>query len=316
MTHSFDKMLVKAFQGKNIQELLDAPPDALWGLSRADARHLEEAFGIRTIEDLARNRFFHRALAVLAASGEVKFDPGPGLDWENFFDRAPLDYYVNHPGGWFRLDFGPVYYRGRLDGSARIIVVGQDPSTNEILGHRIFVGRSGQRVQGFLKKLGITRSYAMLNTFLYSVYGQFYSQLRNISLEAPILSYRNEFLDRLANENPIQAVVAIGSGARHAMENWPGSQSLPVFPITHPAAHDEEVLLDTWNAALVDLRAIVDPDDDGVPDLTPYGDAFAPEDQVPIPRFDLPFGVPEWHGVGGGHSHRGDDAKQIIWTAP
>ena len=30
--------------------------------------------------------------------------------------------------------------------AARVLVVGQDPSTNELLAHRIFVGRSGQRV--------------------------------------------------------------------------------------------------------------------------------------------------------------------------
>jgi hypothetical protein len=307
-------MLIQEFQGKSTQEILSAPPDALRGVSGADARHLREAFGIVTISDLAQNRFFHRALALLAASGEVAFDPGPGVDWENFFNAAPLGFYINHPAGRFRLDFGPVYYRGRLDGSARVIVVGQDPATNEILGHRIFIGKSGQRVQGFLGKLGVYRSYAMLNTFLYSVFGQFNAQLRAASLEDPILSYRNAFLDRLLGTNPVQAVVAVGNAARHAVANWPGSRTVPVYHVTHPSSPDEAVLLSSWNAALADLKAIVGPDDDGIPDPNPYGDTFSPKDEVPIPRYDLPFGLPEWHGTGSCSLRDGN--KNIVWTAP
>ena len=37
---------------------------------------------------------------------------------------------------------------------------------------RILVGEAGHRTQGLLAKLGIDRSYLMVNTFLYSVYGQ------------------------------------------------------------------------------------------------------------------------------------------------
>ncbi len=39
-------------------------------------------------------------------------------------------------------------------------------------GRRALVGETGRRAQGFLAKVGITTSYVMVNTFLYSVYGQ------------------------------------------------------------------------------------------------------------------------------------------------
>lgn len=315
MTRSLDKLVVKAYRNRPVEEVLDATPDALMGVSAADAQHLEEAFHIRTVRDLAESGFFRRARAVLALAGQRAFDPGPPPAWEAFFAAAPLAYYEQHPAQRFRLDFGPVYYRGRLDDTARVIVVGQDPSTNELLAHRIFIGRSGQRVQGFLAKLGLTRSYVMLNTFLYSVFGQFNAELRDISLEAPVLGYRNAFLDRLAAENPVQAVVAVGNGAQHAVEHWPGSGAFPVFEITHPAAHDEGALLANWNAALAGLRALVTPDDDGQADPLPYGQAFQEEDHPAIPTWDMPFGVPAWQGIGGGHSHRDGD-KQIVWTAP
>jgi uracil-DNA glycosylase len=91
--------------------------------------------------------------------------------------------------------------RGRLDGTARVLVLGQDPSTNEILAQRAFVGTSGQRVQKLLAKIGITRSYVVFNTFLFSVFGQL---LRAVSLDPEILDHRNRCLDRIRAQNPVQ----------------------------------------------------------------------------------------------------------------
>ena len=53
------------------------------------------------------------------------FDPG--------FPRRFQTLVRNYPDGDvyppddFRLEWGPVFHRGRLDGHARIVVVGQDP---------------------------------------------------------------------------------------------------------------------------------------------------------------------------------------------
>jgi hypothetical protein len=313
MSHSYDDMVNAAYHGKSAEEILAASPAALHGVSEDDAARLADAFGIRSVRQLAENRFFRRARAVMAGAGVPAFDPGPPPEWEAFFAGAPLAVYRQYPQD-FRLEFGPVYYRGRLDDTARVIVVGQDPSVNEILGHRIFVGRSGQRVQGFLRKLGLTRSYAMLNTFLYSVYGQFGGTLEALSRNGPVLDYRNAFLDRLAGRNPVRAVVAVGRGAADAVRCWPRHGDYPVVHITHPAAHDEQALPANWNAGLATLRPLVEADDDGRADPAPYGAAFTDADRVPIPRHDLPFGVPDWHGVGS-HARRGDP-KTIIWTSP
>ena len=76
-----------------------------------------------------------------------------------------------YPSGQFRIEWGPIFHRGRLDGSARILVIGQDPAQHETVVRRILVGEAGQRVQGLLAKLGVTRSYVFINTYLYSVYG-------------------------------------------------------------------------------------------------------------------------------------------------
>src|SRR5258707_2462263 len=77
-----------------------------------------------------------------------------------------------YPPGQFRVEWGPIFHRGRLDGSARVLIIGQDPAQHETMARRILVGEAGQRIQGFLAKLGMDQSYVMINTYLYSVYGQ------------------------------------------------------------------------------------------------------------------------------------------------
>ena len=59
-----------------------------------------------------------------------------------------------YPLDSFRVEWGPIFHRGRLDGSARVLVIGQDPATHETVTRRILVGEAGQRVQGLLARLG------------------------------------------------------------------------------------------------------------------------------------------------------------------
>jgi Uracil DNA glycosylase superfamily len=313
MPASFHRFLDQAFDDSTLDEVLAASPAALSGVSQADAHALATALGIATIHDLATNRYFAAARALLAATGTPAFDPGPPPDWEATFATAP-DYAAAFPSR-FRVEFGPVYYRGRLDGSARLLVIGQDPSSDEILAQRIFVGQSGQRVQGLLRKLGLTRSYAMINTFLFSVHGQFDTELRQISVNPRVLGYRNEVLDRLAAENELEAVIAVGSGAHHALDHWPGGAALPVHRLVHPAA-PEATVLPNWNENLPALRQEVAPDDGVVPDNAHYGDHFTAADVADIPAADLPFGVPRWHGTGGGTRSKRNGDHEIDWTAP
>ena len=101
----------------------------------------------------------------------AEFDPGyAGEPFRGLVEEAPgADAY---PSDAFRVEWGPIFHRGRLDGSARILVIGQDPAAHEAIARRILVGEAGQRVQAFLGLLGVVRSYVMVNTLLYSVYGR------------------------------------------------------------------------------------------------------------------------------------------------
>jgi uracil-DNA glycosylase len=214
-----------------------------------------------------------------------------------------------YPPRDFRVEWGPVFHRGRLDGSARVLVMGQDPGPHEVITRRILVGEAGQRVQGFLAKLGISRSYVMVNAFLYSVYGQRGGDRHRTNPD--IAAYRNRWLDALLVDSGVEAVITLGRLARTAFEQWKATPAGAASAITHRAvihptypesasaggqttkAAATAQLLDGWNQALADLRPrLTHPDHD--PDPAPYGPALTDDDLAPIPAADLPPGLPAW----------------------
>jgi len=54
----------KAYESKSFAELADSPVDALQGLSKSDAEALANALGIKTVHDLATNKFVLWAQAI------------------------------------------------------------------------------------------------------------------------------------------------------------------------------------------------------------------------------------------------------------
>lgn len=215
-----------------------------------------------------------------------------------------------YPPADFRIEWGPVFHRGRLDGSALVLVLGQDPGQHECIARRILVGEAGQRVQGFLRKLGIERSYVMINAFLYSVFGQRGGERHADS--QPIIDYRHRWLDALLDEDGhVQAVVAFGHLAHDAFERWAEAnraraEELTVERLTHPtmpeaSSHGDPErrreatrrLLEQWNGALGRLDAELSERDEQR-ELVLYGEDLVPEDRAAIPELDLPAGSPAW----------------------
>ncbi|HEX2292723.1 MAG TPA: uracil-DNA glycosylase family protein [Gaiellaceae bacterium] len=218
-----------------------------------------------------------------------------------------------YPAADFRLEWGPVFHRGRLDGSARVLVLGQDPAQHETIARRILVGEAGHRIQGFLAKLGIDRSYVMVNTYVYSVFGQGRGNKHRTNKR--IAAYRNRWLSALFDSGGIDAVVALGSLADSAWETWketPEGQAVsPAYrKITHPTQPQASggggaatrAMLQNWNAALQDLHPL--PNRDKARPLRLYGDAFEPADKKPIPSEDLPAGMPDWMRLNDGWADR------------
>jgi uracil-DNA glycosylase len=236
------------------------------------------------------------------------FDPGPV---DEPFKALAADYpgEETYPPDDFRVEWGPIFHRGRLDGSAKVLIIGQDPGQHESIARRILVGEAGQRTQGFLAKLGIERSYVMVNAFLYSVYGQQGGEKHKD--DPAIAAYRNRWLDALLDSAEIEAVISFGQLGRHAFESWRetpvGAQADVSFePLTHPTmpeasskgdkakkATATKKMLTQWNGALERLDHALG-ERDVQRELVPYGEDLLPGDRAQIPAADLPAGSPPW----------------------
>jgi uracil-DNA glycosylase len=254
----------------------------------------------------------------------MEFDPGPSKSIANHLAKLPS--YASHRE-LFWYDWGPIFYRGRLNGSARLLGIASDPGPTERIACRTLVGDAGQRVQGFLTKLGLTRSYALVNAHPYALHPGKASKALQLLKATEHKNWRNKFYADITGPD-LEAIVAFGGQAQAALAEWTSHPGVPVFNIPHPSSDNETVLLDKWRQAIVDLRAIVTPDPDGDPGVPNYGNKFAESDYAPVPARDLPFGLPAWFGDdawGRSDSPRHNNCVQrpkddpehrLVWRAP
>ncbi len=254
----------------------------------------------------------------------IEFDPGPPPAFAELFAQAP-DYAPYKEHFWY--DWGPVFYRGRLDDNARVLCIASDPGPTERVALRTLVGDAGQRVQGFLTKIGLTRSYTSLNAFVYALFPSHSSEAPQILSDPNQQHWRNQ-LYTLALGPRVQAILAFGTNAQMAVDQWDEKGNVPVFKIPHPSSRDPQKLIDDWRAAVTQLRTIVTPDSDGDPTRPNYGATFTEADYARIPLRDLPFGVPSWLGDDSwgrtsNPPHNNsvsrppqDDRHTLIWIAP
>jgi uracil-DNA glycosylase len=146
----------------------------------------------------------------------VRFDPGPPAQIAEHF--APLPSFAEHRD-WFWYDWGPVFYRGWLDGSARLLGIASDPGPTERVAGRTLVGDAGQRVQGFLTKLGLTRSYTLLNAFAYALFPSHSDEALPLLAEPAYLQWRNTLFEKVTGPS-LQAIIAFGVNAHRAVDPW------------------------------------------------------------------------------------------------
>lgn len=211
-----------------------------------------------------------------------------------------------YPAQDFRVEWGPIFHRGRLDGTARLLVIGQDPAQHETVARRILIGEAGRRTQGLLARLGLDRDYVLINAFLYSVFGQQGGEAHRD--DPAIIAYRNRWLDAIVATSPIAGVLALGGLARSAYEAWPGGSAVPHAFAIHPTFPDSssasvpagpqreaafagamKQLCTSWNKALGVLGPVL-----GVPAPKRYGTMIKAADKAEIPVGDLPAGMPAW----------------------
>jgi hypothetical protein len=225
----------------------------------------------------------------------------------------------------FWYDWGPVLSRGRLDGSARLLGLASDPGPTEQVACRTLVGDAGQRVQGFLAKLGLTSSYVLVNAHPYAMHPSDGAAGMALLAQDPFKTWRNALLDLITGP-PLQAIVAFGAQAHEAVDLW-STRPAGVLPlkVLHPSSHDDPATAPDYAAAITQPRVIVTSVPDGTTTGPNYGATITESDYAPIPRADLGFGAPAFLGddawsraAAGPHANsvRRSDEHTIVWQAP
>ena len=231
------------------------------------------------------------------------FDTGPTGTFRTLCQRYPDDTVYNGAAG-FRSLWGPIFYRGRADGTARLLVIGQDPAQTEAVTRRILSGQAGRRVQGFVEKLGFSKSYLMINAFVYGIYNQSMA-LPHLN-DPEVQAYRHKWLEAAFAPGKIEAVVTFGTPAFDAWDGVQGDACRPErdgLPPSKKALHPtadkpggpitRKDLLDNWNVALQSLHANIQHPDVTKP-LVLYGNDFTAAELPEIPSRDFPMGLQSW----------------------
>jgi uracil-DNA glycosylase len=271
------------------------------------------------------------------------YDPGPATTsgWPELFAATP-----NYRGlglavlgrEAFRWHFGPMFYRGRLDGSARVLLIGQEGAQDESLSHRSFTGGTGARMQHVLSYLGINRSYLFLNTFVYPIFGQYNQKLRGLAQNpvSPIVKHRHLLFDKVA-AGDLRLVIAVGTAAKESVATWIATHGGTADPVNlqlatcggplsgvrfigvlHPGGISvtggSAAIKADFDRAMKHIRTWIDSDPGWLPadpganrDLsTPF--VYASD---PGPYADFPFGTTPRLGRSATSSNRGDDQRSI-----
>jgi hypothetical protein len=170
---------------------------------------------------------------------------------------------------------------------------------------RTLVGDSGQKAQGFLSKLGLVRSYVLVNAFAVALHPSKTTKGINIlKTNAAITAARHGLYNALLKPT-LQAIVAMGDNAEEAYKLWkaanPAVAAKPFVKVAHPAAVDRDgtgndAALKGWKNAITQLRGVVTPDAGGDATQPNFGNFFTEMDYVRIPRWDLPKVAPLYAG--------------------
>lgn len=272
-----------------------------------------------------------------------EYDPGPSdaSGWAEVFAETP-----NYRGlgravvgrEAFRWHHGPMFFRGRLDGSAKVVVVGQEGAQDESLSHRSFTGGTGARMQHLLRFLGVDRSYLFLNSFVYPIFGQYTSDLRPLAQDprSPIVAHRNRILDKAVIDGDVRLVIAVGLAAKESITTWIKAHggtaqpeqlhnatlgSLPsrlrVAGVLHPgsaAAGSTAAIKADFIRAIGHIRDWLTADPGWLPidpGMTRDLAATFPYSSAAIPFRDFPFGASPRLGRGGTSSNRSDHQRAI-----
>jgi uracil-DNA glycosylase len=233
----------------------------------------------------------------------VEFDAGPGEDFARLLmggepslawpDFAALGA-AAHPS----FGHGPVY-RGR-PADARVLVIADQESHDDLFTFRAMTGDAGQRFQNFLHAMGITRSYLILRVLPTDTLGLPASRVGAVVEHAQVRQLYRTIVERVVAAARTRLMLFVGPYARQLKSHVvPGSMAS-----VEMKAWRESGARDDWNRALRDIRGVTYAKDVTSPSFEYDGQ------RGQIPRIDLPYGTLRWQGSSG------DRAVRSSMTSP
>jgi uracil-DNA glycosylase len=216
-------------------------------------------------------------LARLLMGGE------PGLEWPDFSTLGV----TSHPS----FGHGSIY-RGR-PARARVLVLADQESHDDLFTGRALTGDGGQRFQEFLRAMGITTSYCVLRVLPVDTLDLPASRVRTIVDHPQIQKVYRAIVQRILDAGETALALVVGPHARRLADAvLPNS----VRRIDLKSWREGGAEAD-WNARLQQLQSITYTKD------APASFSYDGK-RGQIPRIDLPYGTLRWQGTSGDRAVR------------
>jgi hypothetical protein len=185
---------------------------------------------------------------------EYLYDPGPAKEWNDLIAETPNyrafgDAVIGGFGEKFRWMFGPMWYRGRINGKSgqcekangcvKVFIIGQEGAQDENVSNRSFTGSTGTKVQKFLHYLGLEKNYLFMNTFVYTIAGQyslFDDDAKNEkkikendrllwlaqNSDSIVVEHRHKMFDKVLEDNKgdLALVIGVGTAGKDSAVTW------------------------------------------------------------------------------------------------
>lgn len=176
-----------------------------------------------------------------------EYDAGADKDsqWPDLFGDTPNyrafgQEVIQGRGEKFRWIFGPMWYRGRLEPNrVKVFVIGQEGAQDENVSNRSFTGSTGTRMQKFLNYLGVYDSYLFMNTFVYTITGQYslfgadrenstkVSETQRLrwlaqNKDSIVVEHRHKLFDYMLerNKGTVSLVIGVGTAGKDSAATW------------------------------------------------------------------------------------------------
>ena len=186
---------------------------------------------------------------------------------------------------------GPIY-RGRLD-RAKVLVLADQTSHDDMFSGRALTGEAGQRLQSFLKALGMSESYAIIRTLPVDSLDLSDEDRMRVITDESVAKVRNRILSTVARDSGTKVVITFGKFAQEAIK----SANLSGVKTYHLDLPQGTGYVTAWNKVLNDIAST-----GGLQTDNRGGKLSAAP--TAIPRIDMPVHTRWWMGTSGDRASR------------